>query len=449
MRKIDIETTLRRTLKIHRTDTTLLNNRESTHLEFKRTFNLGSSSKYARTMAGFSNNSGGFIVFGVENAPKKIVGVDEDRFNDVDPARLTSVLNEYFSPEMLWDMGQIQFHGVTLGYIYTHEAFDKPIIATKSKTKEIQESAVYYRYRAQSTYIKYAELNKIIEERLDRDRKSWIHHLETIGRVGPTNVGIIDTIEGKLFAGGTSLMLSETLARQLRFIREGAFVETGGDPTLRLIGDIRSLSGATTEVPIPVGIHYEDIVRTFLSQMDISAEEAMSYLQECAFQSSAYTPIYHYIKMAGITLQEAERLITETETSFRSVKHKLIRRIREQERITPLGPIDQFDVDIPKAGDELISLVNAQRNASGKRSAIHKGLRAYPNLIRTISSELPPLRLFEAITHLDNETLSENLGGVLGIMQDFFHSRFKTYPSGSKTVFRKALCFLDQQISTI
>lgn len=38
--------------------------RERVDLEYKETFNLGSAAKYAKTMASFANNMGGFIIFG-------------------------------------------------------------------------------------------------------------------------------------------------------------------------------------------------------------------------------------------------------------------------------------------------------------------------------------------------------------------------------------------------
>ena len=43
----------------------ILSNCENSHLEFKQTFNLGSGGKYARSMAAFAKNNGGYLVFGV------------------------------------------------------------------------------------------------------------------------------------------------------------------------------------------------------------------------------------------------------------------------------------------------------------------------------------------------------------------------------------------------
>ena len=238
-----------------RPGTDILSNRESSQLEFKVSFNLGSGSEYARSMAAFANNEGGYIVFGVQDSPHKIVGIPRDRFDAVDPVKITEILNSCFSPEIVWDSGCIEIEGKTLGFIYTYQALEKPIVATKNSGKEIREAHIYYRYRAKTTTICYPELRNIIEDRLDRERKAWLQHLQTIGRSGPTKVGIIDTIQGKVFGGGAPFLIDEKLLRQLKFIRQGSFRDTGGQPILRLIGDVRTIDGVTIEKSVPTGIH--------------------------------------------------------------------------------------------------------------------------------------------------------------------------------------------------
>ena len=51
-----------------------LKSRESNTVEFKESFNKNSTAKYAKTMAAYSNNRGGYIIFGVKDNPRKIVG---------------------------------------------------------------------------------------------------------------------------------------------------------------------------------------------------------------------------------------------------------------------------------------------------------------------------------------------------------------------------------------
>jgi predicted HTH transcriptional regulator len=93
-----------------------------TTLEFKETFNLGNLAKYARTMAAFAHNKGGYIVFRVEPSPHRLKGVNKSKFDECDPAQVTQFLNSHFGPEILWEMETLKIFGVTLGYMYTSEA---------------------------------------------------------------------------------------------------------------------------------------------------------------------------------------------------------------------------------------------------------------------------------------------------------------------------------------
>lgn len=44
--------------------------RESSTNEFKEAFNWSCKADYAKTMAAFANNKGGFLIFGIKDTPK-------------------------------------------------------------------------------------------------------------------------------------------------------------------------------------------------------------------------------------------------------------------------------------------------------------------------------------------------------------------------------------------
>lgn len=44
--------------------------RESGWLEFKESFNWNSKDRYAKSIASFANNKGGYIVFGIKDKPR-------------------------------------------------------------------------------------------------------------------------------------------------------------------------------------------------------------------------------------------------------------------------------------------------------------------------------------------------------------------------------------------
>ena len=445
--KPDIMTTLKHTLKMRPGSTDILANRESSQLEFKASFNLEWGPDYARSMSAFANNEGGFIVFGIQNAPHRILGISRERFESVDPVKITDILNSYFSPELLWEMGCIEFQEKTLGFIYTNEATEKPVIATKTSGREIRESAVYYRYRGKTTAIRYSELRKIIDDRLDRDRKAWLQHIETISRTGPTKVGIIDTVQGKVFGAGPPFLIDEKLLRQLKFIREGGFRETGGAPALRLIGDLKTIQGVTVERTVQTGIHYDDLVTAFLAQRQLDTEDAKSYLVECAHQTTPYTPVFYFISRAGINRNEAATLIDIEQNALKKTKSDLKKRLSGALLAGAFGRIDET-IKLPKLlnSKELLEGILRQPTASGKRSMILQALKNLPAFVRDIATQIPCIRLFEAVSNLNRRDIEPRKEAILGSLLDIFNQRFSNMEGGEKSFFRKAVAYVDEQL---
>lgn len=63
--------------------------------------------------------------------------------------------------------------------------------------------------------------------------------LGKIGRAGPQNAAILDTESGVISKDKAQiLVLDQSLASKLKFVKEGQFVEKDGAPALKLIGDV-------------------------------------------------------------------------------------------------------------------------------------------------------------------------------------------------------------------
>jgi predicted HTH transcriptional regulator len=159
--------------------------RESSEIEFKESFNFSNITEYSRHMASFANKSGGHIIFGIKDSPRKIIGITHDRFNEISQEKITSFLLEYFNPEIKWDIGLIEYNGVYIGYIYTYKAENKPVICKKNKDNIIKNGEIYYRYRAQTRNIEYGELMKIINEIKEKEKQNWTRLFKDIARIGP------------------------------------------------------------------------------------------------------------------------------------------------------------------------------------------------------------------------------------------------------------------------
>jgi len=231
-----------------------LKHREGKKIEFKKSFSFGSMGRYSRTIAAFANAEGGYLIFGVKNRPRQLVGIDKEKFDNLDPVKITIFLNEHFSPEIKWEMGiidlDIEGEQKKFGFIYVHSAEQKPIVCKKqTDSGELREGAIYYRYRGQSKEIRYEELNLIIQESINKERRKWMRLLERIAAAGIDNVAILDlTRQDLTFYKGNEkrvILIDKDVVDQLKekvmFIEEGKFSEKEGEPTLRLVGNVQPI----------------------------------------------------------------------------------------------------------------------------------------------------------------------------------------------------------------
>lgn len=226
--------------------------RERNDLEYKVSFGFNSWAAYAKTMVAFANNIGGYIIFGIKDNPREIVGVNS-AFDEFKQEKFTDALNSLFSPEIEWECGVIDLGDKRVGYIYTWESQDKPIIAQKAESSEkINSGDVYYRYRARNSKIQYPEMRKIIEERDKREQERLMKIMEAIRNSNTTNLGIVNYNNGKISTPyGVDVTVDRRLIMQVlkkaRYIKNGSFVEDGGQPVLRVTGNI----DLAEEIPVP------------------------------------------------------------------------------------------------------------------------------------------------------------------------------------------------------
>lgn len=243
-----------------------LKSRESNTVEFKESFNKGNTAKYAKTMAAYSNNRGGYIVFGVADNPRIVKGLPNNNFDNLNQEQFTDAINSLFSPEIDWESGMFVMDvpspdkekesvQVKIGWIYTFESEQKPVIALKANEGEkIASGDVYYRYRARTQKIKHAEMAKLIESRITRERESLLKVLEVIRKSDTANLGIINYNNGRFSTPyGVDIAFDRKLVTQVlkraKFIKEGSFNETDGTPVLKVTGTI----DLAEEVPVPDG----------------------------------------------------------------------------------------------------------------------------------------------------------------------------------------------------
>ncbi|MET0076408.1 MAG: ATP-binding protein [Candidatus Thiodiazotropha lotti] len=218
--------------------------REGQELEFKEQFNLAALADYFRDFAAFSNNRGGYLILGIKDAPRTRTGLSEksiEQFEKIDPEKISGFLLEIFSADIRWEQALIELEGVSLGVFRIYEAQVKPVIAKKDEGKDqiIKNGEVYYRYGGRTQKIQAAELENIINKRVEQNNLQWLDLMSKIGKAGPQNAAILDTERALIEKDDTRvLVLDEELANKLKFIKEGEFVEKDGAATLKLVGDV-------------------------------------------------------------------------------------------------------------------------------------------------------------------------------------------------------------------
>ncbi len=218
--------------------------RENQELEFKESFNLAGLANYFRDFAAFANNRGGYIIFGVKDAPRQPIGLITKSlkvFESIDSEKITGFLLEIFSSDIKWDQQTYSIGKKIFGVFYIYEALTKPIIARKDEGRDqiIKNGDIYYRYGGRTQKIQFAELESIINKRIEINNNQWMDLVRKIGKAGPSNAAILDSERGLIEKDDSKvLLIDEKLVKKLKFIKEGEFVEKKGQATLKLIGDV-------------------------------------------------------------------------------------------------------------------------------------------------------------------------------------------------------------------
>lgn len=164
-----------------------------------------------------------------------------EQFEKVDPEKITGFLLEIFSSDIEWAQASVKIDDMRFGVLRVLPAQTKPVIARKDEGKDqiIKNGEVYYRYGGRTQKVQSAELESIINRRIEQNNQQWLDLMSKIGRAGPQNAAILDTEKALIEKNDTRIMvLDEGLASKLKFIKQGEFVEKDGAMALQLVGDV-------------------------------------------------------------------------------------------------------------------------------------------------------------------------------------------------------------------
>jgi len=407
--------------------------RESGILEFKEAFNWGGIAKYLKTSASFANAKGGYIVFGIADKPHRLCGLSGaslQMFDEFDPERLSRHFNEHFAPEIEWDIQRYELQGKKFGLLYIHEAKDKPVICTRDagKDKELKEGDIYYRYRGRSERVKYPELRAMLEAKRENEQRLWMQHLANIARVGVHEVGIFDLHTGCVTGASGSFLIDESLLSQLSFIKEGEFSEVKGKPTLKLIGHVESLSGAASgftrkQVVKTKGIRIGDILLGALEQQTVP--EPDDYIRQVCYESSAFLPVYHFMKKAGMNPTQTIAMLDGV-VSRSVTRTKLIERLKDGKT-------------------QWLSLPRGGKAAAEKKRNFMDALRN-----KSVSSGLSKDDLescLQAMRGLSAEEVKANSKYLRGLLKSWVNKHYVSADGALAGNLRRAICWVDEALN--
>lgn len=312
-------------------------NREGSTIEFKESYNHAGMAQYFKTIAAFANNSGGYIIFGVGDKPRRLLGLkgkNLSQFEELKVEEFTKNLLDYFSPEIRWEHCTFEFKEMSFGVIYTYPLNKKPCVCKKAYEAPnpkytLKEGDIFYRYGGRSERIRYEELSAIIENARKTEEQLWLEFARRAAKIGIENACLLDLETGKITGNGGSVVIDEELLSKIAFIKEGEFVETKGKPALRLIGDVKDFSTGKIVVKettrkVVKAIEPSDIIKAFLGGLTV--DEPMEYIRSICSATTGNYPFYFLLQQANSSPSEAIKTI-EAITARGTAKKGLLERL--------------------------------------------------------------------------------------------------------------------------
>lgn len=406
----------------------LIGTNEGTTIEYKESLGWKSLSDYLKAMASFANREGGYIIFGVKDKPHELLGLQDqalERLVNIDNQEWTTNLKDHFAPEIVWEKTIYVFEEKKYGIIYTYPAKEKPVICKKD-AGELRKAAIYYRYNSQNSEIEYPELHSIIEQEKQKINEQWMKTIRQIGDTGIAKTAILDLKSGKMTGANTTLYIDENLLNDIEFVQEGSFVETGGNPALKVVGQVQTVVGAQrviVEQECNKAINADEIIKSFITQENVN--NPLEFIKQICYQSTGNMPVYYYLSLANKSNDEGISFIDEVPINSMS-KDLLKRRINNRE--VKFGRLPNNTSVVTKAKKAYIQAILEH------------------NLIIP-STEIDLKYCLIAIRAMEPAQISEHKDYILNILYEIYSTYFNSQPFSSiKSDFRYTLCWVDEAL---
>ncbi|MEX0298627.1 MAG: helix-turn-helix domain-containing protein, partial [Kordiimonas sp.] len=287
---------------------------ETDTVEGKASFNWGSREDYGRTMAGFANNKGGYLLFGVEDKSFACCGIAEDRMDKFDPRKANQYLTRTYNQHLRFEIGSFEFGNKTVGVIYVFEADNKPVVCKNDEGK-LRSGDIFFRYPGETARIKEPELRALLEERRNQNEQSLVNVLQRIADIGTNNSAIVDLSTGFIEGKHGQFYLPEELVSQLSFIKDGEFDEKEGAPTLNVIGELTAVSEDAVAIKkVKENLTERDILSDFIEQNHVGNPQA--YIERQCHEQARWMPIYFYAHVAKMSMEDLTETLKQSDSPY-------------------------------------------------------------------------------------------------------------------------------------
>lgn len=273
--------------------------RESTKLDFKQSFNWASAAEYTRTMVAFANNQGGYIIFGIKDSPRELVGLTGDAFDNLTSEKVSEFLKSNFSTTIDYEFETLEINGKKIGWIYTRPSLVKPVICIKNSRDDLKDGVIYFRNGARSEPITSSHLQRLLSERQQRETEAWMTLFRNASRVGVENAAILSMEDGVVTAAGGTVVIDENIMNDIKFIKEGEFDEVKGAPTIRVVGNVNTDGSARIiEKVVDPDIKYPLTIKEVGKQLGFTPEgsaapNALALVRVFGLQTNEYMHIFN------------------------------------------------------------------------------------------------------------------------------------------------------------
>ncbi|MBJ3762735.1 ATP-binding protein [Maribius pontilimi] len=230
--------------------------RESVDLEFKRELTLATFRKSLKTVAAFSNCKGGWIVFGVSDRPRNIVGIGAA---DLDDGQLSEQVIQSISPAPDWSMTYLDIFGLRVAIF---EVFQNPRLPTiairdlsggQGEDPLLRQGTVYTRRRGQTSPITGAEFTQMMRM---RDDLTEARIFQFLGR--GRDIGFDRAIvaggkgEAQQDAERMTFYIPSSSASDLNIVDRARLIEEDGAPAYEIVGNVNLFAPGDIDPRLPM-----------------------------------------------------------------------------------------------------------------------------------------------------------------------------------------------------